>query len=186
MKKINYLLIACLLALALFSGCPKKTPPPEIQRANELIDLVKNIIDKIPDGAPALKSDRKPAVNKPVTPGKSPYDPIYFDFNRSALRPDMLSAMNKIGDHLKSVPSMRCEIRGYCDERGTEQYNLSLGQRRAEAVKQYLISYGVSESNLRTVSYGENAPKCTQSTESCWRRNRRVEVTTWYMEKRML
>jgi len=74
---------------------------------------------------------------------------------------------------LKKNPSARAQIEGHCDERGTNEYNLALGAKRAQAAKDYLVSLGVAENRLSTVSYGEEIPVCGEATESCWQKNRR-------------
>jgi len=97
----------------------------------------------------------------------------YFDFNKSDIRPDARAALSKTADFLKNYPQIRAVIEGHCDERGSTEYNLGLGQRRADSVKQYLVSLGISADRLETISYGKEKPFCTQSNEGCWQQNRR-------------
>jgi peptidoglycan-associated lipoprotein len=99
---------------------------------------------------------------------------IYFDFDKSELRPDARSTLSENADWLKkSYNTSAIEIEGHCDERGTEQYNLGLGERRARAALDYLASLGVPGDRLKIISYGEERPQCTESDEDCWQRNRR-------------
>ena len=100
---------------------------------------------------------------------------IYFDFDKSDLRPESQAQLAKNADWLKANPTYKATIEGHCDERGTNEYNLALGERRANAAKDYLVSLGVDASRLETISYGEEHPVCTESTESCWQRNRRAQ-----------
>jgi peptidoglycan-associated lipoprotein len=97
----------------------------------------------------------------------------YFDYDKADLRPDARAALSKTADFLKNYPQLKVTIEGHCDERGSTEYNLGLGDRRASAVKQFLVSSGISADRLSTVSYGKEKPFCTESNESCWQQNRR-------------
>jgi peptidoglycan-associated lipoprotein len=97
----------------------------------------------------------------------------YFDFNKADIRSDARAALAKTGEYLRNYPQERVTIEGHCDERGSTEYNLALGDRRASAVKQYLISLGISADRLNTVSFGKEKPFCLQSTEDCYQQNRR-------------
>ena len=97
----------------------------------------------------------------------------YFDFNKADIRPDAREALTKDADFLRNYPQFRITIEGHCDERGSTEYNLALGDRRAGAVKQYLVSLGISADRISTVSFGKEKPFCTQSNEACWQQNRR-------------
>jgi peptidoglycan-associated lipoprotein len=97
----------------------------------------------------------------------------YFDFNKADIRTDAREALTKTADFLRNYPQFRVTVEGHCDERGSTEYNLALGDRRAGAVKQYLVSLGISADRLTTVSFGKEKPFCTQSNESCWQQNRR-------------
>jgi peptidoglycan-associated lipoprotein len=97
----------------------------------------------------------------------------YFDFNKADIRSDARDALGKTADFLRNYPQVRATIEGHCDERGSTEYNLALGDRRASAVKQYLVSLGISADRLNTVSFGKEKPFCMQSTEACYQQNRR-------------
>ncbi|HTZ31962.1 MAG TPA: peptidoglycan-associated lipoprotein Pal [Methylomirabilota bacterium] len=101
----------------------------------------------------------------------------FFDYDSSEIRPDARAALQKTADFLKAYPNTHVAIEGHCDERGSTEYNLALGQRRANAVKQYLVSLGVNGDTLTTTSWGKEKPFCTESTESCWQQNRRGHFT---------
>jgi peptidoglycan-associated lipoprotein len=98
----------------------------------------------------------------------------YFDYDKADLRDDARSTLAANADWLKKYPSVQVLIEGHCDERGTAAYNLPLGDRRANAAREYLASLGVDAARIKTVSYGKERPICTESTESCWQRNRRA------------
>jgi len=97
----------------------------------------------------------------------------YFDYDSAELRADTRQALQRTADFLKNYPQARVTIEGHCDERGSTEYNLALGDRRANAVKQYLVSLGVPPERLTSTSWGKEKPFCMESTESCWQQNRR-------------
>jgi peptidoglycan-associated lipoprotein len=98
---------------------------------------------------------------------------IYFDFDMSALRPDAKDGLKSNAGVLRSNPSLAVVIEGNCDERGSEEYNLALGMRRAEAAKRYLMDLGIEAARLSTISYGEERPAEPGSSEASWAKNRR-------------
>jgi peptidoglycan-associated lipoprotein len=97
----------------------------------------------------------------------------YFDYDSAELRPDARQAIQKDAAFFKQYPTMRVTIEGHCDERGSTEYNLALGQRRANAVMQYLVSLGIPESRLNATSWGKEKPFCMEATEACYAKNRR-------------
>ena len=96
----------------------------------------------------------------------------YFDFNKADIRADAREALGKTADFLRRYPQIKATIEGHCDERGSTEYNLVLGDRRATAVKNYLVQLGISADRLTTTSLGKERPFCTESNEECWQRNR--------------
>jgi peptidoglycan-associated lipoprotein len=97
----------------------------------------------------------------------------YFDLDKADIRSDGRAALAKTADFLRNYPQVKVVVEGHCDERGSTEYNLALGDRRAAAVKQYLVSLGIGADRMSTVSYGKEKPFCTESNEDCWQRNRR-------------
>jgi peptidoglycan-associated lipoprotein len=102
-----------------------------------------------------------------------PLGDVFFDLDVSSLREDARAPLTTNANWLKRWTGTRINIEGHCDERGTPEYNLGLGERRATAVKDYLVSLGVPGDRVVIVSKGKEAPFCTESTESCWQQNRR-------------
>jgi peptidoglycan-associated lipoprotein len=98
----------------------------------------------------------------------------FFDLDKSDLRPDAREALTKNAEFLRSYPDIRISIEGHCDERGSTEYNLGLGERRADAAKNYLASLGIAANRIDTVSWGKERPFCTEHDESCWQQNRRA------------
>ena len=98
----------------------------------------------------------------------------FFDLDKSDLREDARVALTKDAEFLRSYPQVRVSLEGHCDERGSTEYNLGLGQRRAEAAKNFLISLGISADRMETTSWGKERPFCTEHDEACWQQNRRA------------
>jgi len=97
----------------------------------------------------------------------------YFDYDKADIRPDAREALQATANFLKGYPNARVTVEGHCDERGSTEYNLALGQRRANAVKEYLVSLGLPADHILTTSWGKEKPFCTESNETCWQQNRR-------------
>ena len=102
---------------------------------------------------------------------------IYFDFDKSDLRPDAQQVLANLAQAIKAHPNWKVQIEGNCDERGSTEYNLALGERRADSAKQQLIQDGVGTDALKTISYGKEKPVCTDHNEECWQKNRRDHFT---------
>lgn len=155
------LLLGFLVLLSLvISGCPKKTlPPPPIVPPKEE-----------PAPAPVIEPKVEPVKPKPTL--KS----VYFDFDKYDLTAEAKAILSDNAKILMDNPDIRVRLEGNCDERGTNAYNMSLGDKRANAVKNFLIQYGISPKRLETVSYGEERPVCREHNEDCWWRNRRVDL----------
>lgn len=109
-----------------------------------------------------------------ATPASSPLKDVYFAFDRDDLDPAAREILKANADWLKANPSATVQIEGHCDERGTNEYNLALGARRAGASKDYIANLGVAADRLSTISYGKEIPVCKESTEECWAKNRRA------------
>lgn len=101
-------------------------------------------------------------------------DRVFFDFDKSDLRPDAIDQLNRQADFLKSNGAITVVIEGHCDERGTREYNLALGDRRASSAAQYLESMGVAGGRVETISYGKERPAVLGSNEDAWAQNRRA------------
>ena len=101
---------------------------------------------------------------------------IYFDLDRTEIKPEFQAQIACHAEYLKQFPNARVRLEGNADERGSREYNLGLGERRGDAVQSALVAAGASGSQLNVVSYGEERPVCRQHEESCWSKNRRVEI----------
>jgi peptidoglycan-associated lipoprotein len=99
---------------------------------------------------------------------------IHFDFDKYDIRQDDIPTLKKVATVLQKYPKLKVIIEGHCDERGTNEYNFALGQKRANSAKQYLITLGVPSSKIEIISYGEEKPLCNEHNEECWQKNRRA------------
>jgi len=121
-----------------------------------------------------------PPVQQPTTSMsaeeefKANMQDIFFDYDAYDVRSDAQGTLSKDAAYLNSHPTIRVVIGGYCDERGSNEYNIGLGQNRANSAKTALVTAGVAASRIRVISYGKEKPFCTESTEACWQQNRRA------------
>ncbi len=116
----------------------------------------------------------KPPVESPKFMPAS-FEPIYFDFDKYNIRADQQPKLKALADYLKNNPTISILIEGYCDERGTDEYNLVLGEQRALSTRNFLIGLGISPNRLYTISYGEENPADPGHNEEAWAKNRRCE-----------
>jgi peptidoglycan-associated lipoprotein len=125
-------------------------------------------------GASSLKQMQEGKSS--ATPASSPLKDVFYEFDRYDLSADARATLRANADWLKSNPSAKVEIEGHCDERGTNEYNLALGAKRAQAAREFLSSLGIPAERLSTISYGEEIPVCQEHSEDCWRKNRRARL----------
>ncbi len=177
MKK--YVRFAAMLSFAatfaLFTtGCSQQTTKPQDSsvsgaNSNQQASQTPNGSEERIDSTPSNQSHF--AILEGRTTG--PMLPIYFDFDKSGIKADQKNQLEKNAKYMKSAGSARFVIQGNCDERGTNEYNMALGERRALGAKKYLINLGVASSKLTTVSYGEEKPVNHGHDELAWSQNRR-------------
>jgi peptidoglycan-associated lipoprotein len=168
------ILAAALLPLA---GACKKKPPTTTAEARPSVEAPGPPETRVPPPPPSAPSEAGAEVmtQEISEMNKKGYlQDAYFDYDQADLRDDARSALSGDAEWLKKYPSIQILIEGHCDERGTSAYNLALGDRRANAARDYVASLGISAARVRTVSYGKERPFCTESSESCWQQNRRA------------
>ena len=135
------------------------------------------------DATASVTVNPPPAVQVPVNTMsaeeefKANVQDIFYDYDTYDVRADAQATLSKDASYLVSHSDLKIVIGGYCDERGSNEYNLALGQNRADAAKNALVTAGVAASRIRVVSYGKEKPFCTESTEECWQQNRRAGFT---------
>jgi len=161
-----------ILALVSLTGCP---PPATTKPEAPSAPAQATAKQKPPQAAAKSKAPASSleARREGKAPAAGPLKDIYFDFDRYDLKPDARATLKANADWLKANPSARAEIEGHCDERGTNEYNLALGAKRAQAARDYLITLGIAKERLSTKSYGEELPVCKEQNEGCWQKNRR-------------
>jgi peptidoglycan-associated lipoprotein len=152
--------------LALFGAAACATAPKPTPTATKPDDApVAKAQPKAEEPAPAPERDDLGTLLKGMA--------VHFDFDRADLTPDSQKRLDTLADALRSHPAVHIKVAGNCDELGTEEYNLALGQRRADAVKTYLSHLGVSQNQVNTVTYGEEKPLDSAHTPDAWAANRR-------------
>jgi len=125
-------------------------------------------------GATAVPNDMSSTNLNEEEAFKANVQDIFFDYDSYDVRPTDEASLSKSAAYLAQHPNLKVLIGGYCDERGSNEYNLTLGQSRGDSVKKALVAAGVAANRLRVVSYGKEKPFCTESTEECWQQNRRA------------
>ena len=179
-KQTGLTVLALLLAATLpFAGACKKKPPTTAEGAKPPSEEPSRPPAETQVPPPAAPAPRD--VESTTLPGdvaeinrRGYLKDAFFDYDKADLRDDARTALAANADWLKKNRTIQFLIEGHCDERGTSEYNLALGDRRANAAKEYLVSLGVDASRVRTVSYGKERQFCNQSTEECWQQNRRA------------
>ena len=165
-----------LIALTV-SGCPKKIPPPSESEIGNPSNTGLGSQDLREKGL--APSDSEGRVKERIagehdTSGGGPLQDVYFDYDSFDLSQEARATLQTNANWLKKNSETKVEIEGHCDERGTVEYNLALGAKRAKAVRDYLVTLGVPAGQISTISYGEELPVCREATESCWQQNRRA------------
>jgi peptidoglycan-associated lipoprotein len=180
MKK-TVLVVLALAALTSIAACAKKTPPAPPPAPPPLAPEAPP-----PAPPPPPKPEVAPVVDEYARlKAMSAEDiersgllkEVYFDLDKADIREQDREVLSQDAAALKKFDFLRITVEGHCDERGTVEYNLALGERRSKAAIEYLVSLGVPADRLKTVSYGKEVPVCTQSTEECWQKNRRAHFT---------
>lgn len=160
------------------TGCPKQAPPPGAggsgTDANGGSGSGTGIGEgNIPGGTPADGGQR--LEERMAGQGESgPLQDVQFAFDSYDLSSEAREALQTNADWLRKNAPVKVEVEGHCDDRGTVEYNLALGAKRAKAARDYLVSLGISADRLSTISYGEEVPLCRDSSEDCWQQNRRA------------
>jgi len=193
MKNTPRFALAVFAAIAVIgSGCAKKkvaaaTPPAPAAAPAPTAPV------RTPTSTPARPTPaQRPIASAPVSrmpdaATRARIDELlarisdaYFDYDKHSLRPDAIKALEadstELRNILKNYPDYKLTVEGHCDERGSQQYNLALGDARANAAKDYLVQIGIPAVQLNVISYGKEKPVCDEHDENCWQKNRRVHI----------
>ena len=171
-KLVMVFLLGITICLIGLPGCGGKKKSPEEQKRAAAETKAP---EKKPTPKPIVKEPPRRAEEDLRAPRDLKFTTIYFDFDKSNIRVDQRRLIESNAQLLSKYKTLKVRIEGHCDERGTNGYNLALGQRRADAIKRYLIDYGISSSNITTLSYGEERPVDSGHNETAWGKNRRGE-----------
>jgi peptidoglycan-associated lipoprotein len=180
----NALILILLLTGALgFAACSQKkmtraepSQPAKVATEQKDTTIGKIQTTKIPEDKQLAASDVKTTDISAQSGKKDVFEikDVYFDFDRYNIRPESRAALHETASWLLKNKTVNVSIEGHCDERGTNEYNLALGDRRANTVMEFLNALGVKEDRIKAVTYGEEKPLCTEQNEYCWQKNRRV------------
>ena len=174
-KKAWYVMVVFCIGMLALWGCPKKTEisavPETPREETPAAEATTQPQQNAEAAKPAVEEAREPVV---IAQARG-LQPVYFDFDQSFIRNEAKAVMKANAEWLKAHPQTSIKIEGNCDERGTIEYNQTLGQRRAASAKKYLTDMGISGKRILLISYGKEKSSCTDSTESCWQKNRRDE-----------
>jgi peptidoglycan-associated lipoprotein len=187
--------MACLAVTGLavlWTGCAKKvaskTPPPPAPISTPAQATTAR-------STPQRSTPQQPYQRTADTPSRMPdaatrariqdllnrIQDAYFDYNKHTLRPDAETALRSdaqtLSELIRQYPDFKLTVEGHCDERGSEEYNMALGDARAKQTKEYLATMGLPGDQLRTISYGKEHPVCSDHDEDCWQKNRRAHLT---------
>jgi len=165
------LLTVTALALGLAVGCSRKQPPATDDRGRVEPPPA---TDTSGDDDAARRAEEEARMARERAYG-SIQDMIFFDFDRSDLREEARQTLQQKAEALRQFPDIRIRIEGHADERGTVEYNLALGERRADAARAYLVDLGIDPDRMTTISYGEERPQMEGHNEAAWSQNRRDE-----------
>ncbi|MDP3261326.1 MAG: peptidoglycan-associated lipoprotein Pal [Thermodesulfovibrionales bacterium] len=182
MKRIFLLFLAFVLVFV-FAGCAKKavTTPVEQEAPKETAQKAAPVEQKAEEPVMAKVEPKKVETVpvKEVTEAKSSqFGNILFDFDKYTIREDAKPTLKAVADWLIKNKDAKMILEGHCDDRGTNEYNLALGEKRAKSARDYIVSAGVTKNRLDTISYGEEKPLCKEQTEGCWQKNRRVQFVS--------
>ena len=176
MKKLLIYSLAIVLVFSLAVSCKKKPkelppPPPQAQEQPQVEKVEAPVVQEPQLGEEELylrKSLEQINLEKPL-------GTIYFDYDRAVVREDARATLEGNADWLKKFRTAKILVEGHCDERGTEEYNLALGEKRAKSAQDYLLSLGIASDRIRIISYGKSQPINPGHDESAWQMNRRAQ-----------
>jgi len=189
--KSRFLACAALTALSLsFSGCAKKVAAkaPPAPASTPIAPVVASQPAPARTYSPAAKTTASTPSRLPDAATRARIQDLlnriqdaYFDYNKHTLRPDAEAALKMdaqtLADIIKQYPDFKLTVEGFTDERGSDEYNLALGDARAKQTKEYLSNLGLPGNQLAVLSYGKDKPVCTEHDEECWQKNRRTHIT---------
>jgi len=191
MKKNREVMLVAVAAISLIgAACTKKVairPSPPPTPAATAPSIPARATTPVRSNPMPTQTATAPAPRYPNAATRARIDELlariedaYFDYNKHTLRPDAINALQadstELRNILKDFPDYKLTIQGHCDERGSAEYNLALGDARAKAAKDYLVQVGIPDDQLSIISYGKDRPVCQEHDEACWQKNRRIHI----------
>jgi len=184
MKKIAILSLACFIIFAFFISCKKDVappepppPPPVVEEVVEEQPAVEEVVEEPVVEEPKLTEEeiylQKSLEEMNV---EAPLQMIHFDFDKFFIRDDAKPVLEANAEWLKKFATIKIKIEGHCDERGTEEYNLALGEKRSKSTVDYLVSLGISPDRMTIISFGKSQPLDPAHNEIAWQKNRRSQL----------
>jgi peptidoglycan-associated lipoprotein len=171
MRRLNGAAVVVLALLLAAAGCAKKAKVTIPAQGKGLFGeegaLGDISLTQTPEG-PFSEPE-----NYPDPAAKEIFVDVHFDYNKSDIRPGERPILEGVANYMKQHPQLVIKVEGHCDERGSNEYNLALGERRALSIRSYLANLAVTPEKVYTISYGEERPLCTERNETCWQKNRR-------------
>ena len=189
-KKGFFCIILVCFGAFILSSCAKKSttsemganiPVEQVKEGESGSEVASEATGEIKEGVIGEEGIREPAGENVVMEGRTsaPFLPIYFDFDRYTIRPDMMERMEYNAKIMQDHPDIKIEIQGNCDERGTNEYNLALGEKRAKAARDFLVNMGISPDRITIISLGEEKPLDPRHNEEAWAKNRRDDFVIY-------
>lgn len=176
--RMSFAIIAALSTVLLLSACPKKVETAKSTATVQEEKIAPMPEEVIPEPVPAPQVEEMPVTREAEMPSvEKGLADAYFDYDKHNIRDDARAVLENNARWLKNNPNVRVKIEGHCDERGTNEYNLALGERRAQSTKRFLTALGIDAGRLSTISYGEERPACMEHSEGCYAKNRRAHFT---------
>ena len=169
---------ACLMVAAFLTGCAS-----ESQTASGSQEVAKPVPPPPPPPPPEPPPKQEEMVAQAAAPPEDPLAwaadlaEVHFDYKQAKIHKDDKAVLDALAQKLKEDSTRKVLVEGHCDTRGTANYNMMLGERRAKSVKEYLVKAGTAVSQIGVVSYGKERPVCTEATEECWKNSRRAHFT---------
>lgn len=175
-KKAWYLMVVLCIGMLALWGCPKKAEISSVPETQRKETPAAEATARPEQNVEATKSEDE-GTRERAAAARAGLQPVYFDFDKAFIDAGAGDTMKANAEWLKAHPQIKVRIEGNCDERGTIEYNQTLGQRRAANAKKYLTDMGIPEQRIAIISYGKEKLSCTDSTESCWQKNRKDDFT---------
>jgi peptidoglycan-associated lipoprotein len=172
LARLLLVLIAGVVLSAAAAGCGKKPPPAPVTPA-PTPPPPPPPPPPAPPSTPEVLSEDEVFRRKSLADITNEVESVYFDYDSAELSEAARASLQKTAEYLKKWSSTKANVEGHCDARGSSEYNLGLGERRASAVRNYMLSLGIPADRLMAVSKGEEQPQCTEESDSCWEKNRR-------------